>query len=138
MELIEAIRAGRGEPPSGIRTLGLDETHRWLDFVEPGHVQFTWAVDDAHRNLEGAVICSWIVALADQAVFLATQTLCADGEGTRMAALELKAVRNVSDGRLSFEARVEARTADRFYCTCRVSSDSEDLAALVTAEVDII
>ncbi len=30
-ELLEAIQEERSDPPSGIATFGLDDTHRWLD-----------------------------------------------------------------------------------------------------------
>lgn len=51
-ELIDLIRAGKAEPPSGIRTLGLDGTHRWFSEIEPGGVELAWDADDGHRNLE--------------------------------------------------------------------------------------
>jgi hypothetical protein len=38
MALVEAIRKEQTDPPSGIRTLGLDVTHHWIESLEPGRV----------------------------------------------------------------------------------------------------
>src|SRR4051812_13314317 len=98
MEMIAAIRAERADPPSGIRTLGLEGTHRWLTVLEPGHATFEWPVDEAHSNLEGAVICTWTAALGDQVLFFATNTLCEDGEQTRMVRFSLDCLEPITDG----------------------------------------
>jgi acyl-coenzyme A thioesterase PaaI-like protein len=138
MELVEAIRAERADPPSGISTLGLDKTHRWITSVEPGRVTLSWEVDDAYLNLEGAVICVWTAALADQAMFFATNTLCAEGEGTRMADLHLRVITNVTGGTLDIDARVLERVGDRMHAVCDFRDESGALTAQVTAVVDVI
>jgi acyl-coenzyme A thioesterase PaaI-like protein len=136
-ELIELIRAEKAEPPSGIRTLGLDRAHRWLTVVEPGHVELEWEVDGDHLNLEEAVICSWVAALADQAMFFASNTLCADGEGTRMSDLHLRCVRNITGGTVRIDARVRERVDDTMVCTCQLVGDDGLLYADVTAMIDV-
>jgi acyl-coenzyme A thioesterase PaaI-like protein len=137
MDLVNAIRSGQARPPAGISTLGLDSTHEWLTTVEPGHIEMTWDVETRYFNLENAVICSWLVALADQALFFATQTLCGDGESTRMASLQLDCVRSISGGKLKIVARVIERVHDRFYCECTMSTD-DGLGARVSAIVDVV
>ena len=138
LDLVDAIRAGRATPPSGITTLGLDGTHHWLTTVEPGHVVMAWPVDDAHMNLEGAVISVWLAALVDQALFFATQTLCADGESTRMASLRLECLSNVEDGVLTVDGRVDERVGDECHCTCELRTSDGRLAAQAHAVVDIV
>lgn len=137
MQLVDAIREGRSDPPAGITTLGLDRTHHWLTTVEPGHVELTWDVEPAYFNLDGAVICSWIVALADQALFFAGQTLCAEGEGTRMASLGLDCIENIGEGALSIVAHVDERVGDRLHATCEMRTADQRLAARVTAVIDV-
>jgi acyl-coenzyme A thioesterase PaaI-like protein len=138
IELVEAIRAGRAEPPPGIATLGLDRTHEWLTAVEPGRVEMVWEVEGRYANLEGAVICSWIVALADQALFFATQTACLPGEGTRMSTLQLECIHNVDAGPLRIVAEVDSRADDRFHGSCVMRTADGELAARVTAVIDIL
>ncbi|TFV88055.1 hypothetical protein E4P40_10520 [Blastococcus sp. CT_GayMR20] len=137
MALVRAIRDEQAEPPSGIRTLGLDRTHRWLRSVEPGRVLLDWLVDDAYLNLEGAVICSWIAALGDQALFFAASTLCADGEGTRMAQFDVRLLENITGGSVAVEARVLRRVEDRLHCECSFTVDG-DLKALMIATIDVV
>jgi len=137
MDLVNAIRSGQAVPPAGISTLGLDSTHEWLTTVEPGHIEMTWDVETRYFNLEHGVICSWLVALADQALFFATQTLCGDGESTRMASLQLDCIRSIGGGRLVIEARVNERVQDRFYCQCTMSTD-DGLSARLSAVVDVV
>jgi len=138
MELIDRIRAGEAAPPSGITTLGLDRTHHWITHLSPGHVVLEWPVDDAHMNLEGAVICPWTAALADQALFLASNTLCGEGEGTRMADLHVRAIRNMTGGTVTIDARIESRAGDRMFCSCDFRLPDGELAAQVSAVIDVI
>lgn len=138
MDLVNAIREERADPPSGIRTLGLDRTHRWLTVVEPGHVEMRWEVDDAYFNLESAVICSWTVALADQALFFAGNTLCGEGEGTRMASLGLDCIHNISSGVVTIDARIRERADDRMFGVCDFLLDDGRLAASVVGTMDVI
>jgi acyl-coenzyme A thioesterase PaaI-like protein len=137
MALIDAIREERAEPPSGIRTLGLDGTHRWLRSVQPGHVALDWPVDDAYLNLEGAVICSWIAALGDQALFFAASTVCGDGEGTRMAEFGVRLLENITAGSVAIEARVVRRVGDRLFGECSFAVGA-DLKALMTATIEVV
>ena len=137
-ELIDLIRAEKSSPPSGIRTLGLDQTHRWLDSVEPGRVALTWTVDDRYLNLEGAVICSWIVALADQAIFYAGMTLCGENEVTRMVDIRLTTVENINSGDVSIIATVDGRSGDDLLCTCDFRSSEGVLLARIAATVTVV
>lgn len=137
LELVELIRSERAQPPSGIRTLGLDKAHTWIRKVEPGHVELKWEVDADHLNLEGAVICSWIAALADQGLFFASNTLCAEGEGTRMSDLRLSCLRNITGGEVRIDARVRERVDDTMFCTCEFLGEDGLLYAQVTAVVDV-
>jgi acyl-coenzyme A thioesterase PaaI-like protein len=138
MELIDAIRQERSDPPSGIRTLGLDVTHRWLTQLERGRARFTWTVDPAYLNLEGAVICSWTTALADQALFFASNTLCEGGEGTRMADLHLTVFTDMTDGVIDIDASITERVGDRMFGTCTFTREDGTVAARVTAMIDVI
>jgi len=138
MQMIEAIRAERAAPPSGIHTLGLDVTHRWITDIGPGHVTFAWPVGAEHFNLEQSVICSWTAAIADQAIFFATNTLCDDGEGTRTTDLHLRALHNIGEGMVTVEARVRDRAPDRMYATCDFTLADGRLAAQVTATLDVL
>lgn len=137
MELIEAIRAERADPPSGIVTLGLAGTHHWLTDLGPGHAVFEWPVDDAHANLEGAVICSWTMALGDQVLFFASNTLCGDGESTRMIRCALDCLEPITGGILRIDGRVEERTGDQLTCRCEYHLEDGTLAAVLTAIIDI-
>jgi acyl-coenzyme A thioesterase PaaI-like protein len=137
MALIEAIRSETSDPPSGILTLGLGGTHRWLETLGVGRAVFHWPVDDAHLNLEGAVICSWIAALGDQALFFAATSVCGDGEGTRMAEFTTRTMANVTGGTLVIDARINRRVGDRLYGRCTFTSEG-DLAAEVYATIDVI
>lgn len=137
MALIDAIRSETSDPPSGIRTMGLDGTHRWLESLEPGHARFRWPVDDAHLNLEGAVICSWIAALGDQALFFAATSVCRNGEGTRMVEFTTRTMANVTGGTLVIDARIDRRVADRLFGRCTFSNDG-DLVAEVYATIDVV
>ncbi len=138
MELLEAIRAERADPPSGIRTLGLDVTHRWITSLSPGRVQFAWPIDDHHFNLEAAVICSWTVAVADQALFFAGTSLCGEGEGTRMADLHLQAIANIESGPVSVDAVIDQRIGNRMFATCTMTLPDGTVAARVVATLDVI
>jgi len=138
MDLIRDIREGRGSPPSGIVALGLDGSHRWLTNVAPGKAEMKWPVDDAHMNLEGAVICSWIVALADQAMFFASNSVCLEGESTRTADLQLRCVRNITGGMVTIEATVREQVGDRLFCECEFESEDGLLVALVNATIDVL
>ena len=138
MGLVDAIRQERSDPPAGIRTLGLDRTHRWITALEPGRVELTWPVDPAYFNLEGAVICSWIAAVGDQAVFLASNTLCGEGEGTRMAEFSVACLSNLSSGDAVITAVIERRVDDRMWATCTFVDDSGELVARMSATLDIV
>lgn len=133
--MVQDIRDEKAVPPAGISTLGLNVTHRWLTLVEPGHVVLAWPVDPAYFNLEGAVICSWTVALADQALFFAAQTLCGDGEGTRMQSLELTVGVPMTSGVITIDGRVLERSGDILSCVCEMRSSEGDLGATVTASI---
>lgn len=138
MQLIDEIRAERAAPPSGIRTLGLDSTHRWIRHLEPGRVELEWPIDRSHDNLEGAVICSWTAAVADQAIFFAGTSVCAEGEGTRMVDLRLTCHRNIVDGPVSVVATVDDRVDGRLHASCRFVLPTGELAASVAATLDVI
>ena len=138
MELVNAIREERSDPPSGIRTLEVDRTHNWLTRVEPGHVEMVWSVEDRYQNLEGAVIAPWTMTLADQALFFASNTLCGAGEGTRLERLAFALVRNINVGvELHIVATIDVRVDDwmRGRCDFLVG---QDLMAYATAEIRII
>lgn len=68
MDLIRSIKDGAQQPPPGIVALGLDGGDRWIQNFEPGLARMVWEVYPAYFNLEGAVICSWLACLADQAI----------------------------------------------------------------------
>lgn len=138
MELVEDIRAERADPPSGIRTLALDGTHRWIRRLEPGRVELEWDIDREHDNLEGAVICSWTTAVADQAIFFAGTSLCREGEGTRMADLRLRCLRNIVDGPVTITSEILDRVDDRMFAICRFVLPGGELAAEVTATLDVV
>ena len=138
MELIDAIRQERSEPPSGIRTLGLDGTHRWLTDLKPGVAEFAWEVDPAYLNLEGAVICSWTTALADQALFFASNTICQAGEGTRMADLHLKVFTDMKEGTVAIRAAITERIGDRMFGLCTFTLEDGTVAAQVTVTIDVV
>lgn len=138
MDLIRDIREERATPPSGIVTLGLDGSHRWLTDVEPGRAEMRWPVDSAHLNLEDAVICSWIVAVADQAMFFASNSVCQYGEFTRTTELQLRCLQNITAGDATVVATVRQRVDDRLHCACDVFISDGSLAATVTATIDVI
>jgi len=138
MDLIREIREERAAPPSGIVTLGLAGSHRWLTDIEPGRVEMRWPVDASHHNLEDAVICSWIIAVADQAMFFASNSVCRDGESTRTTDLQLKCLQNITTGVATLVATVRQRVDDRLYCACDVFLDDGGLAATVTATIDVV
>lgn len=138
MDLIHDIQNGRAAPPSGIIALGLDGSHQWLTRIEHGWAVMRWPVDATHLNLEGAVICSWTVALADQAMFFASNSVCQDGESTRTADLQLRCLHNIMDGLVTITAQVRDRVDDRLYCTCEFVLDDGRLGAAVTATIDIV
>lgn len=137
MDLVNAIRDGKAEPPSGIRTLELDRTHHWITSLEPGHIVLEWPYEDRYENLEGAVICVWIAALADQALFLASNTLCGEGEGTRMADFHLRLVRGITEGPVTIDARIRDRVGDQMVCQCEFLTSDGQLAATVDAIIDV-
>lgn len=137
MELIELIRTERADPPSGIRTMGLDRTHRWITELAPGRVVMAWLVDDLHDNLEGAVICSWLVAIADQALFFASNTLCGEGEGTRTEMIALASHHNVTGGTVQVAASIDDREGDQMAGSCSFTLEDGTLAATVTATISI-
>lgn len=136
--LIDAIRGEKAEPPPGIKTLGLDAAHRWISRLEGGEVDMTWAFDPAYTNTEGAVLCSWTTALADQALFFAATSLCLPGEKTRMALLSLVCLENIISGPVTIAARVPGRFADRMTGTCTFTPPDGVIAAVVTAVIDVV
>ena len=138
MDLVNAIRTEQAEPPDGIKTLGLDTTHHWITDLSPGRVVFKWTVDPAYFNLEGAVICSWTTAVGDQALFLASNTLCAQGEGTRMAQFSLENLSNITHGDLTITGLIDRRVGDRMWGTCTFVDSDGNLAARMNAQLDII
>lgn len=137
MALVDAIRNEESAPPSGIATLGLGGTHRWLTTMEPGHAVMTWPVDDRYLNLEGAVICTWIACLGDQAMFFAGSSVCGAGEGTRMATFTTTQIANVTSGELVVDARVVRRVGDRLHLRCDFTVDDEAVAEM-TAVIDVV
>lgn len=138
MALVEAIRDGSVTPPSGISTMGLDRTHQWITGLEPGRVTMEWEVDPAYLNLEGAVMCTWLAAMADQAVFFASNAACREGEGTRMASFHLDVARNIGGGSLRLEAEVLNRMGDRMTARCELFDAAGQLAAVFNATLDVI
>lgn len=138
MKLLDDIRAGRADAPAGIKTLGLEGTHRLVTRWEPGAVDMLWPVDGAYANLEGATICSWLTALADQALFFASNTLCVEGETTRTLELSLTNLRNVTGGELRLEARILGRGDDRMIGTCTMRDADGELAAVVNVTIGVV
>lgn len=137
-ELVDAIRRGEVEPPAGIVTLGLDRTHEWITDLSPGRVRMVWEADSAYANLEGATFCTWLAALADQAVFFATNTLCTDGESTRMRSFRLDCHDNLTGGVLVLEAQVAERDGDELDAVCQLSTGDGAPIATFTATVGVI
>lgn len=138
MELVNAIRAGEAAPPPGIATLGLDRTHHWITSLEPGRVELVWQVEPAYANLEGAVLCSWLVALADQALFFAAKSLCGEAEETRMSALTFEALENVYAGELAILGVIDDRKADAFSGVCTMTLPDGTVAARVSATISVV
>lgn len=138
MDLIEAIKREEHDPPAGIATLGLAGTHRWLTELAPGRAAFSWPVDPAYANLEGAVICSWTVALADQALFFAGQTLCGEGTTTRMRSLQLDCVRNIDQGEVEIVATIDEQLSDKLFGRCEFRASDGSLLARVAATIDLV
>lgn len=138
MDLVQAIREERSDPPAGIRTLQLDRTHHWITDISPGRVVFEWEVEPAYFNLEGAVICSWTAAVGDQALFFAANTLCTEGEGTRMATFSLDCLSNITGGTLVITGVVDRRVDDAMWGTCTFEDADGNLAARMTARLDIV
>jgi acyl-coenzyme A thioesterase PaaI-like protein len=137
MELVAAIRAEKAEPPAGIATLRLDQTHRWITALEPGHVELMWDVQPEYANLEGAVICSWLAALADQALFFASRTLCGEGEETRTRRLSLDYAENVYDGQVTIRADIGRREGSALHGTCVMTVEGREVVR-VDALIDVI
>lgn len=137
LDLVNKIRSGDAAPPSAIITLGLDRTHEWITTCEPGHVVFAWDVDPAYLNIEGNVFCPWIAALADQALFFASNTLCGEGEGTRMADFHLSMISDIAQGTARIDAVIRERVGDRMHGTCDVYDGSGALAGHVVATIDV-
>lgn len=138
MDLINAIREERADPPAGIRTLGLDGTQRWITELSPGRVVFTWTVDPAYFNNEGAVICTWTAAMGDQALFLASNTLCGEGETTRMVEFTLGCLSNITHGDLTMTGVIDRRIDDKMWGTCSFVDGDGNLAARMTARLDVV
>jgi|GEM_PF-5951850 len=105
-ELLQAIIDERAAPPTGITTLNLAGTHRWLTSIAPGRAVFAWPVGSSHHNLEGNVLCSWTMAVADQAMFLAGCGLMGEGETTRMQHFSFSSVQEFGSGVVTVEAIV--------------------------------
>jgi acyl-coenzyme A thioesterase PaaI-like protein len=137
-QLIQSIKDGAQTPPPGISTLRLDGGPKWIESFAPGRAVMHWDVDSAYFNLEGAVICSWLACLADQAVFYATNTLLAEGENTRVASLRMDFIENVVSGRLTIEAVVVGRGADSLVTECRMLLDNGQTAVVATATSRIV
>ena len=138
MQLIEDIRAGRASPPSGIATLGLDRAHHWLTEVSPGAITMVMPFAETHLNLEDALICSWLIAVADQAIFFATNSACAEGESTRMGSLRFEALANITSGDVTFLANVDQRIDDIMHCSCDIRASDGTVAAVVEALITVI
>jgi len=138
MNLVNDIRAGRVVPPSGISTLGLDTTHHWLISVEPGEVTMVWTVDPAYFNLDGAVICSWLIALADQALFFASNAACAEGESTRMRKLRFETEHNITGGDVTITGTITEREDDQMTGSCVFRLEDGRVAATVEAMIQVI
>jgi acyl-coenzyme A thioesterase PaaI-like protein len=138
MQLIEDIRAGRATPPSGITTLRLDRAHHWLTEVAPGVVTMVMPFDDAHLNLEDALICSWLIAVADQAMFFASNSACAEGEMTRMQSLRFETMANITSGDVTFVAKVDERVDEVMHCSCVIRASDGSTAATVEASIAVI
>ncbi len=137
-KLVDEIRAGRATPPPGIATLGLDVTHRWITVQEPGVTTFVWTVDPAYSNLEGAVICSWLIALADQALFFASNSLCNEGESTRMRSLRFEQSANITGGDVTIAARIVDREGAAMTGRCEFELEDGSVAATVDAYILIV
>ena len=137
IRLIDATRQGKADPPTGIRTLGLDGTHHWIVDLGPGTTTFRWPVDPACLNLEGAVNCSWTVASADQALFFASNALCALGESTWTIEPNLSAFENITSGTIAGAAQVLGREGDTLLCRYDLTDYQGVLAASVDARIEI-
>ncbi len=137
-DIINAIRQEQATPPPAIATLGLDAAHRWITRLENGEVDLTWEFDRAYTNIEGAMLCSWTTALADQALFFAGMTLCDEGEQTRMSTLTLCCLANITTGPVRIQARVQGRTGDRIASSCSFVLPDGSTAAVVTAVLEVV
>lgn len=135
-ELLQAILDERADPPSGIATLGLAGTHRWLTEIAPGRAVFAWPVGTSHHNLEGNVLCSWTVAVADQALFLAGCGLMHDGETTRMQHLSFSSEQEFGSGVVTVDATAR-RDGDVVHGRCTVGS-GEQVFATVLATLAVV
>lgn len=130
MELIQAIREGRQQPPTGIATLKLDKGPEWIRTVEPGAASMVWPVSDEYKNLEGAVICSWLACLADQCMFYATAPLLDGDEINRVVDLNMKYLRNVYDGEVRISAKVLSHEDNMLQTEARLTDAEGNLLVL--------
>lgn len=137
MQLIRSIRDGTQTPPAGITTLGLDGGERWIEHFEEGYARVRWQTDPAYFNLEGAVICSWLACLADQAIFYATNTLLDEGEITRVVSLNMTYGEPVVGDEIVIEARVISRDPGGMISEARFTRDGT-LVVLATAVSHIV
>lgn len=137
MDIIQAIKDGTQAPPAGIVTLGLDGGERWIADFGPGHAQVRWDVDPAYFNLEGAVICSWLGCLADQAIFYATNTLLDAGKVTRIATMNMTYGDPVTGGTVLIDARVINHDDGQLISEARFTCAGK-LVALATAVSRIV
>ena len=137
MELVEAIREGKPDPPSGIESLGLTGSHQWLTEIAPGAATMRMPFSEAHLNLEGALICSWLIAVADQAMFFASNAACASGEMTRMRRLTYEVMDDITGGEVTFAARVAERKGDLMLCECQIINVEGREAARVAAQIEV-
>jgi acyl-coenzyme A thioesterase PaaI-like protein len=137
-DIVRAIRREEHPAPPGIITLGLDRAHRWITRLGDGEADLSWTFDAAYTDDGGALLSSWTAAVADQALFFAGMTLCADGQRTRTSSLAVSCLADIYAGPVSIRARVQGRSGDRMAGTCALVVPDGSTAALVTAVLDVV
>jgi uncharacterized protein (TIGR00369 family) len=126
-ERLDALKAGRAQPPPIVATLKLGLIDDWGE----GWVRKSWSPSPDLATADGSLFGGYLAALADQALAFAAMTVVPHDRLYRTVNLQMNFLKVGRDGPLTIEAKVVART--RQLITARAEFRREDGALIADA-----
>ena len=103
---LDALVAGRADPPPVVRTLKLGLLDAW----EPGLVRKVWRPDPDVLQADGTMFGSYLSALADQVLAFAAMTVVPADQAFRTINLSVQFLKLARGEPIDIEARVVAQS----------------------------